>query len=173
MDNNEYLKYSVNLPYPEIKVERKNPQYAELLQDDYAGIVSELTAITQYTYHHFVSGDINKEVSDLVKGIARVEMKHLELLGEAIIKLGGDPLFRGSFSNRGQFWNGYYVSYSKTIKRILLDNIDAEKKAILQYKRHIELIHDPNIQKLLQRIILDEEYHLTLFTNMLQKGMQD
>lgn len=62
--------------------------------------------------------------------IAMIEIKHLELLGEAIIKLGGNPEFKSSYSNVGRFWLGSYVNYSTTIKKILLDNIDTEKIAI-------------------------------------------
>ena len=38
------MKVKLNIPYPEIKVEKENLYYAELLSQDYAGIVSEATA---------------------------------------------------------------------------------------------------------------------------------
>lgn len=162
-------KFQLNLPYPEIKVEAKNSKYAQLLQDDYAGIVSEFTAIALYSYQHFVSEDLNKEIAEMIKGVSIVEMHHLEMLAEAIIKLGGDPVFRGSYSNKGRYWNGSYVIYDKKLKDILLTDIKAEKEAIKQYNKHIEMIHDPNIQELLKRIVLDEEYHVKLFSEALKK----
>ena len=45
-------KYSDPSPYPKVKVERQNMFYAELLMDDYAGVISEFTAISQYLYHY-------------------------------------------------------------------------------------------------------------------------
>nr|MBQ8253435.1 rubrerythrin family protein [Lachnospiraceae bacterium] len=36
------------LPYPETRVQEKNTAYADLLSNDYAGSVSEMSAITQY-----------------------------------------------------------------------------------------------------------------------------
>ena len=39
-----------NIPYPKIEVEEKNSYYAKLLYDDYAGNVSETTAIFLYIY---------------------------------------------------------------------------------------------------------------------------
>ena len=38
----------VDLPYPPIQVRGRNPRYAELLQVDYCGSVSELSAVLQY-----------------------------------------------------------------------------------------------------------------------------
>ena len=180
MSNNMYMNrgfnnmqqdsgYSVNLPYPEIKVENKNPAYAQILQDDYAGTVSELTAITQYVYHNLVTGETRKEIADALLGIAIVEMNHLHLLGEAIIKLGGNPVYKASKNNTGEFWNGTYVQYSTNIKNLLIDDINSEKAAISNYRKHIELIKDKNIQKLLKRIIADEELHVIIFTQYLEQ----
>lgn len=162
-------RYSISLPYPEIKVESKNPLYARILQDDYAGIVSEFTAVNQYVYHSLVAGGITKEIADALLGIAIVEMTHLHLLGEAIIKLGGNPVYRGTTSNMGQFWNGSYVQYSTNTRNILIDDINSEKAAIANYRRHIELIGDKNIQKLLERIIMDEELHIIIFSYFLRQ----
>ena len=38
----------LELRYPPIQVERRNPEYASILAFDYCGPVSELSAITQY-----------------------------------------------------------------------------------------------------------------------------
>ena len=38
----------MDLPYPPIQVQEKNPAYANLLSVDYCGSVSEMSAITQY-----------------------------------------------------------------------------------------------------------------------------
>lgn len=165
----EHNRFQLNVPYPEIKISEKIIQYARLLQDDYAGVISELTAINQYSYHHFITDDVDKETADTFAGIAVVEMHHLELLAQAIIKLGGDPLFRGSYSNGGQFWNGSYVKYAKGTRQILLEAIKSEQEAIAQYKKHISMIRDSGIRQLLERIILDEQYHITIINNLLNK----
>lgn len=44
----ENFTYSSPLPYPEIRVHCKNHHYAKLILKDYAGIISELSAVTQY-----------------------------------------------------------------------------------------------------------------------------
>lgn len=44
------MKVKIDLPYPEARVEEKNPYYADLLSQDYAGRTSELTAVMLYSY---------------------------------------------------------------------------------------------------------------------------
>lgn len=158
-------KYQADEPYPELSIECKNVYYARILQEDYAGLVSELTAITLYSYQHFTEDEENTKFAETIRGISIVEMKHLELLGEAILELGGNPKFVGY---KGKFWNGSYVEYAKDIGKILLVNIKAEEDAIKQYTKHILLVHDESIQKLLKRIILDEECHLAIFKKLLE-----
>ena len=48
------MEFQANIPYPEIKVERKNVEYAKMLSYAYAGIVSEDTAIHLYMYQSFI-----------------------------------------------------------------------------------------------------------------------
>ncbi|NLC53912.1 MAG: peptidoglycan-binding protein, partial [Firmicutes bacterium] len=83
--------YTLPVPYPEPRVVAPNAFYAQLLLEDYAGMVSELTAVHQYLYNHYY---FEKELSGMVKSIAIVEMKHLELLAETILLLGEAPEYR-------------------------------------------------------------------------------
>jgi bacterioferritin len=53
-ENNIHKGYASPLPYPEIKVMEPNKYYATLLLEDYAGMISELTAVNQYSYHSFM-----------------------------------------------------------------------------------------------------------------------
>lgn len=162
-------KYAVDLPYPEIGEVGKNEKYALYLHDDYAGSESELSAITQYAYQHFLLDETYKEVAETTMGIAQVEMKHLGLLGETIVKLSGNPLFTGGFNSNGRFWNGDFPYYNEDVKGLLTANIYIEKTAIVNYRKHIVLIREPGIQALLNRIIMDEELHVRLYTDLLIK----
>jgi len=151
-------------PYPPIKVLARNPFYASLLLDDFAGLVSELTAVTQYSYNHFVTEE--EEVGKLMECVSIVEMLHLEMLGEMIKLLGGDPKYVDS---RGRFWTADYVYYAKEPYEILTSAIASEKEAIEQYRRHQQLIGDPYIVNLLERIIKDEVRHIELFVAALRE----
>ena len=83
--------YSLDLPYPEIKVKEKNSKYIDLILLNYSSAISEFDAIAQYTYHQIALTYTNKEISDTLCGISIVEMHHLEMLGKIIILLGGEP----------------------------------------------------------------------------------
>ncbi len=163
-------KYSDPSPYPEVKILNPNLNYAEILMDDYAGIVSEFTAISQYLYHHFLFKQINKELGELLENVAITEMLHMEILADIIKKLGGDPVIRGSGSIvHNNFWSGKYINYGTNLCNQLKADIDAEYKAIAEYQKHIYYIGDFHIQAILQRIILDEKVHIHLFSQALLK----
>lgn len=162
-------KYSDPSPYPEIKVLAPNLCYACLLQDDYAGIVSEFTAISQYLYHYFFFKDIEKELGELLENVSISEMLHMEILADTIKELGGNPIIRGTKSTMGNFWNGSFIYYGDNLCTQLKTDIDAEYKAIEQYEKHINMISDPHIKDILGRIILDEKVHIDLFNEKLLK----
>jgi bacterioferritin len=169
MENNEHIKpgYSSSEPYPPIKVQSKNKYYAEILFNDYAGMISEMSAINQYLYGYFIS-DIDKETAKLFENISITEMLHMEILAKLIVLLGEKPTFRGGY-NTNNYWSGKYIFYKDDIKKQLEYSIDIEKKAIQNYLNDIKLIKDVYIQDILKRIILDEEVHIKLFEQTLDK----
>jgi len=162
------LPYSLNKPYPPVKVQNPNLLYAEVLKDDYAGIDSELTAITQYLYQHLENAKSYPVYAKLFKGIALVEMHHLELIGDLIVAFGGNPTYRGSYNINFAYWSGTYVNYSQNLREQLIADIHAEKTAIENYQRHLTIINDPYARAVLYRIIEDEELHLKLFRDALK-----
>jgi len=162
-------KYADPSPYPEVKVTGRNPYYASLLIDDYAGLISEFTAISQYLYHHFFFEDIDKELGKLLENVSIVEMHHMEILADVIKKLGGNPIIRGTYSTCGNFWNGTFIDYGSGLCDRLKIDIDSEYKAINEYNKHTGMIDDPYIKAILQRIILDEKVHIKLFNEALLK----
>lgn len=165
-----YKDCSVELPYPEPKIERINLAYGMLLLDDYSGFVSEFTAVSLYTYQHFSASENNfQSYAELIKCISIVEMKHMELIAKTILKLGVVPEYAGSCSTMNQFWNGSFVDYTRGLKNMLNIDIKSEMDAINNYRHHICLINDQHIVELLKRIILDEEKHIELFKEELSK----
>lgn len=163
-DEHKRLGYSNPNPYPEIKVTMPNQYYASILMNDYAGGVSELTAIMQYLYSNFIINGSNINIAKLFENISINEMLHLEILAELINLLGGNPIYEGSYNN---VWNGNNVFYSKNIKEQLEYSIKIEKDAINNYINDISIINDPYIKNILKRIILDEEVHIKLFEETL------
>ncbi len=163
------MECRVNKPYPKIEVEEENISYANLLLEDYAGIVSEETAINQYIYQHFDKFNINEEFSNTLSSIAVVEMKHLELLGKTIKLLGLNPVFKIKEKNCNlTYWSSSFVNYNTNIIDMLKNDIKIEEQAIQNYKYHISIINDKYVKRLLYRIIEDEEQHIKCFNMLLE-----
>ncbi|MBZ9685529.1 manganese catalase family protein [Clostridium estertheticum] len=162
-------KYADPSPYPEVQVLSPNLYYASLLMDDYAGLVSEFTAISQYLYHYFFFKLIDKNLGELLENVAITEMHHMEIIAATVKKLGGNPIIAGSYSTCGNFWNGSFVYYGVQLCDRLKADIDSEYKAIAGYQKHIRMISDPYVQAILRRIILDEKIHIRLFNEALLK----
>ena len=59
--------YSIDLPYPQIKVKEKNSKYIDLILLNYSSAISEFDAIAQYTYHQIALTYSNKEISDTLE----------------------------------------------------------------------------------------------------------
>ncbi|MGL4772152.1 MAG: ferritin-like domain-containing protein [Clostridium sp.] len=161
--------YESTKPYPEVKIKCKNKKYAEIISNDFAGAVSEMTATTQYVNHHIRCEEINEEIGEALLGISMVEMKHLEILGELILKLGGEPYYGRVKKDKFQCWTPKFINYGKDIKNMIKSDIQGEVEAIAQYKKHIEEIEDKNIQRILERIIEDEEVHIEVLDGLLKK----
>ena len=169
LNNENNISYHVDLPYPEIKVEKENSRYANILLHNYSGIVSEFTAIDQYVYHKFKLFKGCPAVSQAIGEIAMVEMHHLEMLGELILLLGEDPRYWIKKKDKRYYWNGKFVDYGNTLKEYLDYDIQAEVVAIRDYNKALNEISDPNIVKIIERIILDEELHLKIFKELYAK----
>ncbi len=165
------MKVKLDIPYPIVRVEEKNPYYADLLSQDYAGEVSETTATLLYSYQHFDTFNSNEEFSKVIEEISFVEMKHLEMLGKTINLLGKKPVYKTCESSRGDcvMWTSSNVNYDNEMRDMLKTDIKSEKIAIKNYEHHKELIDDKYIKEMLSRIILDEKRHLEIFETLLEK----
>lgn len=161
------MNSKVDKPYPEPKVVNKNLQYANLLLQEYSGVVSENSVIHLYLYQHFVLKEHYPEISKILKSIAITEMKHLELLGETITLLGMKPIYATMQNGLAHFWDSSKLNYSITLREILEMDIISEHQAIQNYQNSKRQIQDIYIQSMLQRIIEDEELHLNTFKNLL------
>ena len=148
-----------DLPSPPVEVTCPNPAALPILRDLYAGRRSELGAITQYCYQSFLLSGEREPIAKLLRGIAIVEMHHLEMLGRLICLCGGTPDFAGG---RRQWWNGSFVSYRKDLCGALLLSLSDEVAAVEAYKKAACRVQDPKIQAVLQRIAMDEALHFQL-----------
>lgn len=157
----------VDLPYPEIKIEERNPAYANLLSIDYCGSVSELSAIAQYINNENRMSCVKCGLAKTILGIAMAEMVHLQKLGELIVLLGGNIDYTAKYQNgRRRMWTPEYFSLPENIGRMIAADIEAEKEAIEQYRMHMKMINDCYVNAVLARIIKDEEYHIMILRSL-------
>ena len=156
----DHILYACELPYPEIDV-AENLADSKLLMPNYGGPAGELTAVTTYCFQHYITIK-SPELSEVLIGIAKSEMHHHELLGEAIFKLGGYPVMGGR-----TYWSGSFANYTLSPENFHAQNIQAEETAILNYERTILNLHTESVKQLLERIILDEEMHIKIFRDLL------
>ena len=145
----------------------RNRNYADLLNVDYCGFVSELSAITQYINNENRISFEECAMARTLLGIAIAEMMHLQKLGELIVLLGGNVDFSCKTCNgRPKLWSPEYLTIPENIDKMLTADIEAEKDAVRQYEMHIKMIDDDCVNAVLRRIILDEEYHIMLLKSL-------
>ena len=161
----ENSMYQVDKPYPEIVGATFSPETIAILRNLYASRVSELTSLATYVYQARVIGEHNSEITELLEGVAMTEMKHMELLGEAIVEFGGDPAYANS---RGQFWSGIFVDREKNICQILKNNMRCETGSVADYSMAATRVKNQSLANLLLRIAEDEQHHKELFENALK-----
>ncbi|MGN1095659.1 MAG: manganese catalase family protein, partial [Eubacteriales bacterium] len=120
MNNNSKTKVlcTLPLPYPEIRVEGENRNYARMLSMAYAGQEGELGAVLSYLYGHLVSAAQGADmISATLECVSLTEMRHLEILGTLISMLGGDP--RYCVQGRRTCFNAGLLNYAAEPSRII------------------------------------------------------
>ncbi|MBM4432604.1 MAG: ferritin-like domain-containing protein [Chloroflexi bacterium] len=130
----------------------------DLLNED---LEDEHGAIIQYLNHAYAMGE--GEIACEIEAIARDEMRHLDWLAETIVELGGTPsLERGKMRMSGESTSTW-----------MQNNVLLEEGAVKQYRKHIKIIDNPKIKRLLQRILSDEESHRSKFEHFVEKVQRE
>lgn len=127
-----------------VAVEKANPQYAALLQEQLGGANGELKAAVQYMAQSFRIKD--PEIKDLFLDIAAEELGHMEMIAQTISLLNGHDveaasvpageiqshvllgLNPGLVNASGYSWTGDYVSVTGDLCADLLSNIASEQR---------------------------------------------
>lgn len=161
--------YLLTKPWPKVGRQPGDRALVRELFNVYAGPRGELTAITQYFYNALVTGaDGLSELSDLFACVARVEMLHLEKLGELIGLYGGDPRLLSYRDARAQWWSSGIVRYGSDPRRMLREALASEREAAAGY-RALAAQMAPEPRALIERIIADEQHHAALFERALAR----
>ena len=169
----------------ECKVERPNPQYAVLLQEQLGGGNGELKAAMQYISQSFRIKDT--EIKDLFLDIAAEELSHMEMVGTTInllnghdvdyqqvgageiqshVILGHNP---GLINSSGYSWTSDYVTVTGDLCADLLSNIASEQRAKVVYEYLYRQINDKFVRETIDFLLNREEAHNAMFREAFNK----
>ena len=136
----------------------------KIVSPAYAGDEGELCAVLQYIYQHILFDNMGcKDYANILLKIAITEMKHLEILGKLILKLGAAPVYSYLPPYPINYFSARTVSYSKNPQKMILDDIAAEQYAIDTYTKILCRVKNEQVAAVIQRIRMDEEEHLSTF----------
>ncbi len=168
-----------------VQVERPNPQYAALLQEQLGGGNGELKAAMQYMSQSFRIKD--PEIKDLFLDIAAEELGHMEMVATTINMLNGHDvdatkvaageiqshvllgLNPGLINASGYSWTGDYVTVTGDLCADLLSNIASEQRAKVVYEYLYRQIEDKKVRETIDFLLNREEAHNQMFRDAFNK----
>ena len=169
----------------EVKVERPNPQYAVLMQEQLGGGNGELKAAMQYISQSFRIKD--PEIKDLFLDIGAEELSHMEMVAQTINLLNGHDVNNTEVCNgeiqthvqcglspvlinsSGAPWTSDYVTVTGDLVADLLSNIASEQRAKVVYEYLYRQIEDKEVRATIDFLLNREEAHNALFREALNK----
>jgi len=178
----------------DVKVDRPNPHYAGLMQEQLGGANGELKAGMQYFTQSFRVKD--KRIKDLMLDIAAEEFSHMEMVATMINMLNGHDVDPRSTDNGGMThpqmphgnveasvlggltpsimnasgfpWTGVYVNSTGDLVADLLSDMAAEQRAKVVYEYLYRQIHDKGVRQTIDFLLNREEAHNALFREALE-----
>lgn len=169
----------------EVQVERANPQYAAMLQEQLGGGAGEMTAAMQYLSQSFRVKDPG--IKDLVLDIGAEELSHMEMVATMVNMLNGHDVdatkqnsgsiqahvFSGltpALTNASGYpWNSTYVDVTGDLVADLLSNMAGEQRAKVVYEYLYRQIDDKGVRNTIDFLLNREEAHSALFREALEK----
>ena len=178
------FKHEKQLFHP-VAVEKPNPQYAVLMQEQLGGGNGELKAAMQYMSQSFRIKD--QEIKDLFLDIAAEELGHLEMVAQTVNLLNGHDvdaqavkageiqthvmfgLTPGLVNSSGSPWTADYVTVTGDLCADLLANIASEQRAKVVYEYLYRQIEDKKVRETIDFLLNREEAHNQMFREAFNK----
>lgn len=172
------FKHEKQLLHP-VKIEKANPQYAALMQEQLGGGNGELKAAMQYMSQSFRIKD--PDIKDLFMDIAAEELSHMEMVAQTISLLNGKEvdytevgsgeiethvllgLSPGLMNSSGYSWTADYVTVTGDLCADLLSNIASEQRAKVVYEYLYRQINDKYVKETIDFLLNREEAHNAMF----------
>lgn len=168
-----------------VKIDKINPQYAVLMQEQLGGGNGELKAAMQYISQSFRVAD--PEIKDLFLDIGAEELSHMEMVAQTINLLNGHEvdyekvgvgeiesnvlsgLTPFLINSSGHPWTADYVTVTGDLCADLLSNIASEQRAKVVYEYLYRQINDKSVKETIDFLLNREEAHNALFREAFNK----
>lgn len=163
----------------DVRVEKPNPNYAAMMQEQLGGPQGELKAALQYMSQSFRVKD--PEIKDLFMDVAAEELSHMEMVAATVNLLNGHVLdaqhatagnieahvltgLTPMLTNAsGELWTAAYVNETGDLPADILSNIAAEQRAKVVYQYLYRQINDKYVRETIDFLLNREEAHNTMF----------
>lgn len=168
-----------------VRVEKPNPQYAVLMQEQLGGANGELKAAMQYISQSFRIKD--PTIKDLFLDIGAEELSHMEMVATTINLLNGhdvdyDKVAAGEIQSHvllglnpglmnasGYSWTADFVTVTGDLCADLLSNIASEQRAKVVYEYLYRQINDKYVRETIDFLLNREEAHNAMFREAFNK----
>ncbi len=178
------FKYE-NLLFHPVEIEKPNPQYAALMQEQLGGGNGEMKAAMQYMSQSFRIQD--PDIKNLFLNIAAEELGHMEMVAQTINLLNGHDvdatavpageiqshvilgLNPGLINASGYSWTSDYVTVTGDLCADLLSNIASEQRAKVVYEYLYRQIDDKKVKETIDFLLNREEAHNQMFRDAFNK----
>lgn len=163
----------------DVRVDRANPNYAAMLQEQLGGPQGELKSALQYLSQSMRIKD--PEIKDLFLDTATEELGHMEMIATTINLLNGhEPNAQAQTVGNieahvltgltpmlanasGYLWTAAYVNETGDLAADLLSDIASEQRAKVVYQYLYRQIDDKGVRETIDFLLNREEAHNTMF----------
>lgn len=172
------FKHEKKLLHP-VRVDRPNPNYAAMMQEQLGGPQGELKSALQYLSQSMRVKD--PEIKDLFLDVAAEELCHLEMISTLVNLLNGHELdaknatvgnieahvltgLTPMLANAsGYLWTAAYVNETGDLAADILSDIAAEQRAKVVYEYLYRQVDDSGVKETIEFLLEREEAHNTMF----------
>lgn len=163
----------------DVRVDKPNPMYATMMQEQLGGPHGELKAAMQYISQSFRVKD--PQIKDLFLDVAAEELGHMEMVATCVNLLNGHVLdaanatigsieahvqtgLTPALTNASGFpWTGAYIEETGDLAADILSDIAAEQRAKVVYQYLYRQINDKGVREVIDFLLNREEAHNTFF----------
>ena len=153
----------------QLRVLEKDVNAEDIIQLLNHSLATEIICVHRYKKHHFTAMDLGEHViGEEFLAHAKEEQEHADTLAKRIAQLGGEPEYDLQVIKKTA-----HTEYKacKTIEAMLIENLVAERIAVLIYRELIRFMRDkdPVTTRLLEGILAVEEEHVDDLSEFLNK----